>query len=243
MVDSHCQNAKQSDCETIRLDGISIQDSLCTREVNAMAKRLLVIGILALGLTACSAPSPYVIVEIPERHADLYPLSQTKEGITVAVDEITSSQRSLQYFGVDMFKYGIVPVNVVIANNTGRKQLINPADVLLLRGRNSVIDPLPLSSITNLVHHDYWYLDLRTQKKINDHFDEMTLQEMVLMPDQVYQGVLFFQATKPDKDYKESRYFTVMSLYRKGSLNMKVSIADLETRERMHFGPFPIAVH
>jgi hypothetical protein len=65
---------------------------------------------------------------------------------------------------------------------------------------------------------------------------------MVLMADQVYQGVLFFQATRPDKDYSGSRNFTVMSLYRKGALNLQVSIADLETRERMRFGPFPIAV-
>ena len=207
-----------------------------------MPKLLVLIGILALGLTSCSAPSPYVIVEMPARDADLYPLSQTKEGITVAVDEITNSERSMQYFGVDMFKHGIVPVNVVISNHTERRQLISPADVLLMRGRSSVVDPLPIQSITNLVNQDYWYLDVVTQRRINEHFDDLTMQEMVLMPNQVYQGVMFFKAAKPEKDSRESRYFTVMSLYRKGALNLKVSIADLETRERMHFGPFPIAV-
>ena len=207
-----------------------------------MAKLVFLLGILTLGLAACSSPSHYVIVEMPEREADLYPLSQTKEGITVAVDEITSSERSMQYFGVDMFRHGIVPVNVVVSNHTDRRQLVSPSDVLLLRGRNSVVDPLPVQSITNLVNRDYWDLDLTTQKQINEHFEELTMQEMVLMPNQVYQGVLFFQAAKPEKDYKDSRYFTLMSLYRKGALNMKVSVADLETRERMHFGPFPISV-
>lgn len=207
-----------------------------------MPKLLIFIGIFALGVTACSSPSPYVIVEIPEREADLYPLSQTKEGITVAVDEITDSERSRQYFGVDMFKQGIVPINVVISNHTERRQLVSPADILLLRGRQSVVDPLPVQTVTNLVDRDYWYLDPNTKQQINEHFEGLTLQEMVLMPNQVYQGVLFFQAARPEKGYSDSRYFTVMSLYRKGALNMQVSIADLETRERMRFGPFPISV-
>ncbi len=207
-----------------------------------MRKLFFSLGILALGLTACTSPSPYVIVEMPERHADLYPLSQTKEGITVAVDEITNAERSMQYFGVDMFKHGIVPINVVISNHTGRRQLVSPADVLLLRGRHAVVDPLPIQTVTDLVKRDYWWLDEIANKQINEHFDELTLQEMVLMPDQVYQGVLFFQAAQGDKDYGDSRYFTVMSLYRKGALNLKVSVADMETRERMHFGPFPVSV-
>mgnify|MGYP001825386364 CR=1 FL=1 len=187
---------------------------------------------------ACS-PSPYEVVEIPLREADLYPLSQTKDGITVAVDEITNSNRSMQYFGVDMFKYGIVPINVVISNHTDRQQLIRPADILLLRGRQTVVDPLPIQSVTNLVSRDYSHLDFITVDQINEYLDTLTLQEIVIMPDQVYQGVLFFQAERPEKG-KNSRYFNVQNLYRKGGLNIKVSIADLETRERKRFGPFPI---
>ena len=207
-----------------------------------MPKLLLVTGILALGLTACSAPSPYVIVEMPEREADLYPLSQTKAGVTVAVDEITNPDRSMQYFGIDMFKHGIVPINVVISNHTDRRQLVSPSDILLLRGRNSVVDPLPIQTISGLVNRDYWDLDPNTQEQINEHFEELSLQETVLVPDQVYQGVLFFQAARPEKYQTSERYFTVMSLYSGGTLSLKVSVADLETRERMHFGPFPVSV-
>ena len=207
-----------------------------------MPKLLLVLGALALGLTACSAPSPYVIVEMPEREADLYPLSQTKEGVTVAVDEITNPDRSMQYFGIDMFEHGIVPINVVISNHTDRRQLISPSDILLLRGRNSVVDPLPIQTVSGLVNRDYWDLDPNTQEQINEHFEELSLQETVLVPDQVYQGVLFFQAAKPDKYKSSDRYFTVMSLYSGGTLSLKVSVADLDTRERMHFGPFPVSV-
>ena len=207
-----------------------------------MPKLLLVLGALVLGLTACSAPSPYVIVEMPEREADLYPLSQTKAGVTVAVDEITNPDRSMQYFGIDMFEHGIVPINVVISNHTDRRQLVSPSDILLLRGRNSVVDPLPIQTISGLVNRDYWDLDPNTQEQISEHFEELSLQETVLVPDQVYQGVLFFQAAKPDKYKSSDRYFTVMSLYSGGTLSLKVSVADLETRERMHFGPFPVSV-
>lgn len=150
-----------------------------------MPKHLFLIGILALGLTACSSPTPYVIVEMPEREADLYPLSQTKEGVTVAVDEITNVERSMQYFGIDMFKHGIVPINVVISNHTERMQLVSPSDILLLRGRQSVVDPLPVQAVTNLVDREYWYFDSGTKKQIDEHFGGLTLQEMVLMPDEV----------------------------------------------------------
>ena len=179
---------------------------------------------------------------MPQREADLYPLSETKDGITVAVDEITNTERSMQYFGVDMFKHGIVPVNVVISNHTERKQLVSPMDVLLLRGRQAVIDPLPIQSITSLVNRDYWYFDERTYNQVSEYFNDLTMQEMVLMPNEVYQGVLFFKAVELDKVYRDDGNFNVTSLYPKKSLNIKVSVADLETRERMHFGPFPISV-
>ena len=205
-----------------------------------MLKQTVITVILTLGLAAC-APSPYEVVEIPVREAGLYPLSQTKDGITVAVDEITNGDRSMRYFGVDMFKYGIVPVNVVISNHTERRQLISPSDILLLRGRQTVVDPLPLKSVTNMVSRDFAYLDFATVDEISDYLDDLTLQEIVLMPDQVYQGVLFFPAERKEKG-KGSRYFNVMSLYRKGGLNVRVSIADLESRERKQFGPFPISL-
>ena len=207
-----------------------------------MPKLLFIIGIMTLGLTACSSPTRYEIVEMPQREADLYPLSETKDGITVAVDEITNTERSMQYFGVDMFKHGIVPVNVVISNHTERKQLVSPMDVLLLRGRQAVIDPLPIQSITSLVNRDYWYFDERTYNQVREYFNDLTMQEMVLMPNEVYQGVLFFKAVELDKVYRDDGNFNVTSLYPKKSLNIKVSVADLETRERMHFGPFPISV-
>lgn len=205
-----------------------------------MSKQSLISGILMLGLSACS-PSPYEVVEMPVRDAGLYPLSQTIEGITVAVDEMTNSDRSKQYFGVDMFKYGIVPVNVVISNDTDRRQLVSPSDILLLRGRQTVVDPLPIQSVTNMVGRDYSHLDFVTADKINDYLDELTLQEIVLMPNQVYQGVLFYLADRPEKG-NSGRFFNVKTLYRKGALNIKVSIADLETRERKRFGPFPISM-
>jgi hypothetical protein len=205
-----------------------------------MKYQILILAALMLALTACS-PSSYEVVEIPVRQADLYPLSQTKEGITVAVDEITNSARSKQYFGVDMFEYGIVPINVVISNHSDRRQLVSPSDILLLRGRQTIVDPLPVQNITNLVSRDYSHLDYVTVDQINNYLDDLTLQEIVLMPDQVYQGVLFFLAEQPEKG-KRSRHFNVTSLYRTGALNVQVGIADLETRERKLFGPFPISL-
>jgi len=43
--------------------------------------------LIVVGLAGCA--SSYQVVQFPQREADLYPLSQTRDGISVAIDEVT----------------------------------------------------------------------------------------------------------------------------------------------------------
>lgn len=96
-----------------------------------MCKIIVVLPML-IALMACS--SAFEIVEIPRHEADLYPHSESKQNVTVAIDEISSKDRVVSYFGADLTKNGILPVNIIISNNGSQRFELRPSDILLRRG-------------------------------------------------------------------------------------------------------------
>jgi hypothetical protein len=77
-----------------------------------MPIRVPLCALLALLVSACA--SSYRVVQVPQYGADLYPQSQTRSGVTVAIDEIKSADRVERLFGADLIKEGILPVSVVV---------------------------------------------------------------------------------------------------------------------------------
>ena len=71
---------------------------------------LLLLGTMA----ACSR---YPTMEPPLRDADVYPNVKTEAGLSVAVDPISNPERVRQYFGVDLTKEDILPVNIMMTNH------------------------------------------------------------------------------------------------------------------------------
>lgn len=200
--------------------------------------RVAVLFLLPLfGLAACAS---YTVVQIPQREADLYPWAQTRAGITVAIDEINSATRAKRYFGANLIKVGILPVNVIISNHGEHRFIVKPSDVLLLRGK-AVVDPLPIEMVVKIVKRHYRFMRSKTARRIDEFFENMALKEMVLIPNESYQGVLFFEDTRPKKE--RDRFFTIVNLFREGGLKLRVHVTDLETRERIHFGPFSLSRH
>jgi len=100
--------------------------------------------VVALLVSACA--SSYRVVQVPQYGADLYPQSQTRSGITVAVDEMNNAGRVERLFGADLIKEGILPVSVVVSNFGKQRVLLKPSDILFYQG-NEVIDPLPVEMV------------------------------------------------------------------------------------------------
>lgn len=207
-----------------------------------MRRSLAVLILLfLLGLTACS--SSYRVVQLPLRDADLYPRAQTKGGVTIAVDEITEPQRVKSYFGADLLRADILPVNIIVSNHGDRRYLINPADVLLLKG-SSVIDPVPAEIVAATAKAQHGHMTEIAVKQINAFFSDLSLKETVLAPQDRYQGVLFFKTGDRDRRMRyrsDERFFTVLKLFREGSFKAYVAVTDVETGERIHFGPFSLS--
>jgi hypothetical protein len=194
------------------------------------------IVILSALLSACAGT--YDVVRMPEREADLYPLAQTEVGVTIAIDEIKDGARARRYFGANLLKFGVLPVALIISNYGKDRLAIKPSDVLLHRGAE-IIDPLPVEVIAGIAKRERWFLRSKTEKQIDSFFEDLLFNETVLMPNETYQGVLFFSSPQPSRT-KDS-YFTVLSLFREGGPKVRVGATNLDTRERLHFGPFTLS--
>jgi hypothetical protein len=195
--------------------------------------------LIAVGLVVGCASS-YRVVEVPQREADLYPLSQTRGGLSVAIDEITSSDRAARYFGVNLIEVGVVPLVVIISNNGTHRIDLKPSDVLLRQG-TQIIDPLPVETVVTIAKNRHRPLRSSTQKLVAGYFDGVAFKEMVLAPGETYQGVLFFPIAQSQKKNPDS-LFSAMSLFHESGLQAVVGARDLETGSRMHFGPFSLSI-
>jgi hypothetical protein len=197
-----------------------------------MSKNRL-IPLLALAMVGCS--STYHVVQYPTREADLYPLSQTREGVSVAVDEVRSGARSDRYFGADLTRQEILPVAVIVSNNGPHRVVLKPGDVLLHEG-SEVIDPLPTEQVIALARGDR-ALQSKTQSEVAQYFDSLAFKETVLTPGESYKGVMFFPMPAVKK---ADRNFSALPLFADSRLQVIVGARDMETQTRYHFGPFSL---
>jgi hypothetical protein len=198
--------------------------------------KLMPLILLAL-VAGCS--SSYRVVQVPEYGADLYPQSQTKSGITIAVDEMKTSDRVNRLFGADLIKEGILPVNVVVSNFGKQRLLLKPSDILLYRGKD-VIDPIPVEMVMALAKRQHSFLRASTQEEIDKYFGDALLKETALFPNETYRGVMFFAV--PARKRLMDRFFTSWSVYRDGGPKMRVGVTNLDSGERVLFAPFAITL-
>lgn len=176
-------------------------------------KKILLILLLAAG-TACTASHPPA--QPPLRDADLYPGSQSIAGLSIAVDEIRDPERVRNYFGSDLTRDGILPVNVVLSNRGDDEFLVRPSDILASEG-NSVVDSVPVEKVV---------------RKGTD----TALQERVLRPGDTYQGYLFYKVKK-----REGGIYGKVEKIFSDRLNLRMIVTARTSGERIHFGPFPLS--
>lgn len=199
--------------------------------------RVLLAALLGLVVSACA--SSYRVVQVPQYGADLYPQSQTRSGITVAVDEMKAAERVERLFGADLIKEGILPVNVVVSNFGKQRLLLKPSDILLYRGKE-VIDPIPVEMVMAIAKRQKSFLRASTREEVDKYFEEATFKETALYPSETYRGVMFFAVPGPKR--LMDRFFTSWSVYRDGGPRMRMGLTNLDSGERVLFAPFPITL-
>jgi hypothetical protein len=198
--------------------------------------RALMLSSLVLALLSC-ASSNQIVQLLPERDADLYPLSQTREGITIAIDEITGAQRGHRYFGWNLTREGILPLVVVVSNHGAHRIVVKPSDVLVHRG-NEIVDPMPIETVIAIAKNQYWApLHSKTEKDLENYFNWLAFKETVLMREETYQGVIFLALPRP----KKSSDTLPLGLFADSRMQVRVGVSDLDTHSRWRFGPFALS--
>jgi len=192
-----------------------------------------------LGLVLLGCVRSYQVVQVPQYEADLYPLAQTKAGITIAIDEIKRPERAQRYFGADLIKAGILPVHIVISNHGKHRVAVKPSDIILHRGKE-VLDPLPLELVAARAKRQQRFLSADTEEEISKFFDDAIFKERVVAPNDTHRGVIFFAVPPPKK--ATDRFFTSLSVFREGGPRIRVGVTNLDTSERLLFGPFSLAL-
>jgi hypothetical protein len=195
-----------------------------------------ILMMLSLLVTGCA--SSYRVVEIPQREADMYPVSQTRDGLTIAIDEMRGSARAQQYFGANLIRAGILPVAIIVSNRGEQRVAVKPSDILLQRGRD-IVDPVPLQTVIAIAQDQRVFLRKRTRENVATFFRSIAFTETVLLPNETYQGVMFFSNPRPRR--RDDRYFSVWSLFEPGGPRMRVAVTEMDSHDRMHFGPFSLA--
>jgi hypothetical protein len=206
-------------------------------EVKMKTRRVLLAAFVALAVSACA--SSYRVVQVPQYGADLYPQSQTRAGVTVAIDEMKAAERVERLFGADLVAEGILPVNIVVSNFGKQRLLVKPSDVLLHRGRD-VIDPLPVEMVMAMAKRQKSFLRASTGEEVDRYFEQAVFKESALYPNETYRGVLFFAV--PAQKRVADRFFTSLSVFRDGGPKMRVGLTNVESGERVLFAPFPITL-
>ena len=197
---------------------------------------LVLVSLLLVFQLACS-PNSYEIVQIPMRDADLYPDSETKAGLVVAIDQISNSQRVLRYFGTNLDEKGILPIQVIVSNHGKQRVTIQPSDVLMLRGR-AVVDPLPTEKVREIPKSEASWMEEETADQIDDYFAELAFKEMIVRPGETVHGVLFFEIG--EKPGRKQREFQLISPFAQPSFRLQLVVTNMEDNQRIPFGPFGV---
>lgn len=200
-----------------------------------MAKISYLFTLSLLFLAAC-ADGRFLVIELPDRQAELYPKAHTNNEVTVAVDEVDDRERAWKYFGADLVGSDITPVIIIISNHSKSQLLVNPANILLRRG-SSVIDPIPVVVVSNFVKRDYGFMSDDTETKIDQYFSDISFSEAVVEPGENYQGVMFFKLEKPRNS---DSYFQTISLYSQ-RLKLNMIIPERDSNQRLRFGPYALS--
>ena len=210
---------------------------LTSRRVSDMSRlSLSMLMSLALGLAGC-AGSSYQVVQIPQRAADLYPVSQTKSGVTVAIDEIRSPDRVEKYFGTNLTRHGVLPLEIIISNNSEHQIVVTPADVLLHQG-GQVIDPVPLPMVVAMAEAPY-RLRSKTRAQVDKYFQELAFTDVILPKGANYQGVIFFSVPRHRRPADDS--FSLLPLFPEYRMRLQIGVRDAENQGRLQFGPFTLS--
>jgi hypothetical protein len=194
----------------------------------------LLLGV-ALGLTGCT--TPFEVVRLPKRDAEVYPASQSLERVAVAVDAIARKHRAANYFGAPLPEAGVLPVNITISNHGDQPVQVHPAD-LLLNYAGQVVDPLPLAKVAQRIRRLHGGVEEQTAREIDRYLEQVSFGDRIVGTGETYQGVVFFDTRRQEAE--TFRHVRVFRVFDSAGYRLHLRVTQMDSRDRLAFGPFSL---
>ena len=98
----------------------------------------------------------------------------------------------------------------------------------------------PLRNKLASAKRQHGFLSSATEGEVNKFFEGSTFKEAVLAPMESYRGVVFF--SQPPQKGLVDRWFRKMSVYNEGGPKVRLGVTNLDSGDRMLFGPFTVTL-
>lgn len=108
-----------------------------------MRKVVRIISVLVLPLFVLSSCATYKTRYTGFRPAEAYPNKQVVDGITIGGEAYADRDAAMEAFGFDIRGAGLLPVQVVMNNNSGKNLVIDPAQSFLIDNEGRYWNILP----------------------------------------------------------------------------------------------------
>jgi hypothetical protein len=197
---------------------------------------LALIPLAAWLLTACGT-TPFEVTRIPQRDAEVYPASQSRQGVAVAVDAIGQKHRAKHYFGAPLTEAGVLPVNLTVSNHGEKPVRVQPGDVLLHFG-SRVVDPLPVAKVAGHIQRMHGGMEPEAARELDRYLRQTAFAARLIGPGETYQGVMFFDLGRSEAD--PFRHVNVFSVFDAGGYRLEMRVTRRDSGERLAFGPFAL---
>lgn len=107
-----------------------------SRNITIILKIALISMVLYSASIGCAGSLP----EVEVQHISKYKTFQNQNGVSIAVDPFFEEKRLDKFFGTDVLSgYDILPVHIIIENNTDQPILILRENILLLNANKEII--------------------------------------------------------------------------------------------------------
>lgn len=97
---------------------------------------------LSIALTACTASVDYAPKPVPVPNFSTMPERVTERGVTVGADPYVQPERQEAYFGLSLGRMDVLPVHLLIHNNSARAILVRPYEIALLLPDGRAVAPV-----------------------------------------------------------------------------------------------------
>lgn len=145
---------------------------------------------------------------VPPEQLEGYAHLEEHQGVTVAVKPYSGAPELKHYFSKDLTEYGLLPVNIVIFNDSGERYVFTKSYVELISADGKSTNPMPFITLKEKVEQTVgesrfplkWFLskEARVRRSLAREIRDVEFPSTMILPEQRYGGFVYFPCSQDD---------------------------------------------